>query len=261
MLELCYFSQLWNRVVKERLALSPRPLEGDLVLAAPGTGPAVVLLNPKTLKVEATVDVEPVAVRVLTAEDITARTFSMKDVLLPLPGRGLVLPTNAMAERYEALLAADGITLATVDGITAAREPLPPLAAASYRPVVNRPEAVAWEFFEGETGAPLQTHGKPAAAKPIADAKQLHLRLSFQLSGGATNLGMLTRELLQYATKTARQTSTTRPAPESPVTSSPKPTATATAKPMPVLEEVPAVAPLTAPLAGATATGGVAVAL
>lgn len=79
-----YQSYVWNRMASERIArYGLRVVEGDLVQLVNGE------------------------IRIATG-DATIR--SIRDVVLPLPGRGTIFPSNTIGDLYKQLLNDDGIT-------------------------------------------------------------------------------------------------------------------------------------------------------
>lgn len=50
-------------------------------------------------------------IRTLTEADIASGKYTIKDVLLPLVGSGIIFPANEIADYYKSLLAKDGITM------------------------------------------------------------------------------------------------------------------------------------------------------
>ena len=47
----------------------------------------------------------------ISAEDIANNKYSIRDVILPLPGHNVILPNNQMAAVYENLLVGDGLKM------------------------------------------------------------------------------------------------------------------------------------------------------
>lgn len=178
-----YQSYLWNRLASERVRRfgALQPVVGDMVE-------------------------EQGTYRVLSMPD-EASACSMDDVVIPMPGAEVQPPAGGwLAELYESLLAADGLTPLS---LATARQPEYRLKGA-YRRLVHKPRAMSCELLSySEVDAPLcatdeeallPDHAPPCAA-PAADddAPFLALKLQFQLPSSAYATVLL-RELLRTDT-------------------------------------------------------------
>ena len=119
-----YQSLLWNKMATERLALGTEgAIEGDLVLVDAGAAddgegddetppdtPSEAGGTPVAATAAGSKPLRPwPPVRHVTAQEAAAGTFSMKDVVLPIPGAETAFPTHAAGvELYGQLLSADG---------------------------------------------------------------------------------------------------------------------------------------------------------
>lgn len=111
-----YQSYVWNRVVSERVEkYGLEPIEGDLVLVSEQP-----IENDKDEENEDDLedidenDIDSrmkVQVKVLTKEDIDAKTYSITDVVLPLPGFEVEFPKNALAESYKEIMKEDNLDI------------------------------------------------------------------------------------------------------------------------------------------------------
>ncbi len=128
-----YQSLLWNKMASARLELGTHgAIEGDLVLVDPANDAhsdqeetPEDASEPPSTPVEgagaASASSKPLRpwppVRHVTAAEAAAGTFSLKDVVLPIPGAETAFPTHAAgAELYASLLAADGFDASLVKG-------------------------------------------------------------------------------------------------------------------------------------------------
>mmetsp|Transcript_12328 Transcript_12328/g.11952 ORF Transcript_12328/g.11952 Transcript_12328/m.11952 type:complete len:767 (-) Transcript_12328:91-2391(-) len=82
-------------------------------------------------------------VRILTSEDIAANTFTIKDVILPLPGHNIILPTNDIGSYYLNLLSKDGMSLEFFSKCLPAHR-----MNGAYRRLIQMPTDFEWNYFE-----------------------------------------------------------------------------------------------------------------
>jgi tRNA pseudouridine13 synthase len=82
-------------------------------------------------------------IRVLTSEDIAANIFTIKDVILPLPGHNIKLPTNDIGSFYLNLLSKDGISLEFFAKCLPAHR-----MNGAYRRLIQMPTDFEWNYFE-----------------------------------------------------------------------------------------------------------------
>ena len=97
-----YFSRLWNLAASERLRRHGlrRALEGELVLPR-GKRFARLMRRGSGARRD--------AVHVVTAEEAAAGVYSVRRVVLPLPGRLIEMPRTAVGRFYSQLLDLDGV--------------------------------------------------------------------------------------------------------------------------------------------------------
>ena len=97
-----YFSRLWNLAASERLRQHGlrRALEGEFVLPR-GKRFARLMRRGSGARRD--------AVHVVTAEEAAAGTYSVRRVVLPLPGRLIEMPRTAVGRFYSQLLDLDGV--------------------------------------------------------------------------------------------------------------------------------------------------------
>jgi tRNA pseudouridine13 synthase len=138
-------------------------------------------------------------VRIVQTE-AEAETFSMSQVVLPLPGAKIVLPTNEIGTYIKALLEQDGLDLTFkndrefhLDG--------------DYRPLIVRPSDFSFnairynnpdgELVQTEEEALLQEQGRgPKALDAVSDGARVALHLQFSLPSSAY-ASCLVRELVK----------------------------------------------------------------
>ena len=191
-----YQSSLWNRLVSERVRRygALQPVAGDLVAVRGG----------------AALELGESEFRVLEERDVPH--YSMADVVMPMPGTDVQLPGGWLEQMYKDMLAADGLTPASLG---ASRQPEYRLRGA-YRRVVQKPRQCSCALLRyTHPDAPLcntdeerlvdavrAAHQLPPLSELPAsepDAPLLALQLVFQLppSSYAT---MLLREILRTDT-------------------------------------------------------------
>jgi len=115
-----YQSLLWNSAASHRVAHSDpdHAIEGDIVIR-PGEPTEAATAKPI----------------VVTAADAKSRRWTIWDVVLPLPGRSVILPNHSTKLAYTTTLAADGLS---VESLGSTRYPEYSLCGG-YRRVVLRP--------------------------------------------------------------------------------------------------------------------------
>lgn len=168
-----YQSYIWNMAASERIRrFGLVCVVGDLVLAseAGGEGAAVDLLlgagedlmgddcdegggadavaDPAVAKAEDAIDhshqssKSKVNVRALTPEDIYGGAYTIRDVLLPLPGFDSQLPANEIGDFYTQALARDGIALSLFTSCFAQYR-----SSGAYRRIIQMPDDFQWSCF------------------------------------------------------------------------------------------------------------------
>lgn len=190
-----YQSYVWNSVVTERLdKYSPdKPIIGDLVIAQDaavaedyvaedgdesGAAAADADTEPATKKQRSASD----AVVVITTDNIGQ--YSIYDVVLPLPGYDIVYPQNELKQRYDELLAADGVDFSSLLRSTNSEYHLP----GSFRHILKKPIDVTHEIkrYNDPTLPLLSTDVDILMNKPtptsVPDGAYRALCLEFQLS-------------------------------------------------------------------------------
>lgn len=82
-------------------------------------------------------------VHILTSEDIISNKYSIRDVVMPLPGHSIILPTNDIAIYYENLLSIDGLSLKFFSSCYPQHR-----MNGAYRNILEIPSDFQWNFFE-----------------------------------------------------------------------------------------------------------------
>jgi tRNA pseudouridine13 synthase len=81
-------------------------------------------------------------IHVVTASDVAARTFTIRDVVLPLAGHGITLPGNQIGEYYTSLLQKDGLTISRFSVCQPHYR-----TGGAYRRLVQFPTDFQWEVL------------------------------------------------------------------------------------------------------------------
>ncbi|XP_024017328.1 multisubstrate pseudouridine synthase 7 [Morus notabilis] len=89
-------------------------------------------------------------VKVVAAEDILAGNFAIDDVVLPLPGSRVILPTNDIAQVYHDLAKKDAISL--TESAHNVKEFSITSMTGSYRRVFQKPVDYEWELLTYTNG-------------------------------------------------------------------------------------------------------------
>jgi TruD family tRNA pseudouridine synthase len=210
-----YQSYVWNTVASDRLTRFSResPVVGDLVIPHDkmtedavdesedgGVEREAEASSPATKKPKTSAEASrPKAnVTVVTAENLAQ--FSIYDVVLPLPGYSIKYPENALKQRYDEVMRADGVDFQSLERATNSEYHLP----GSYRHVVKKPVDVKHDLkrYTDPTVPLLETdvdhlEGRTAQAS-VPGGKSRALCLEFQL-GPSSYATMAVRELLKQS--------------------------------------------------------------
>uniref|UniRef100_A0A669BST7 Pseudouridylate synthase 7 homolog n=1 Tax=Oreochromis niloticus TaxID=8128 RepID=A0A669BST7_ORENI len=175
-----YQSRVWNTMVSRRIeAFGLKAVKGDLVLK--GT-----------------------TAHVLSAEE--AESYSIHDIVMPLPGFDVIYPTHHIGEGYRELLTADRLDIDNM------RHKVKDYSlAGAYRRVIIRPTDVSWSVINYDDPRVSLVHSdfeklenKPA---PVfnKEGKYRALRMEFSLPP-STYATMAIREVLKLDTSIKKQT-------------------------------------------------------
>uniref|UniRef100_W5UI22 Pseudouridylate synthase PUS7L n=1 Tax=Ictalurus punctatus TaxID=7998 RepID=W5UI22_ICTPU len=129
-----YCSRLWNEAACFRLrTLGPRPVQGDLVLAAACRDSQAEEETPAS------------QVHVVTSAEEHDGVFSLDQVVLPMPGNSVKYPENALGSWYQERLGQDGL------GSCRFRIPSLKLnVPGCYRPLLSYPRNVSYNLHVDE---------------------------------------------------------------------------------------------------------------
>lgn len=124
-----YQSLIWNEMVSRRIAkFGLQVCEGDLVYSSEDENVATEVIDDETAIVEDE-DVDDSTgetnlgsseqqrsseVKIVTKADIESNSYTIFDVILPLPGHDVMYPGNECAEWYKERLAKDGLSSETL---------------------------------------------------------------------------------------------------------------------------------------------------
>lgn len=175
-----YQSYVWNNIVSKRVAeYGLKVVPGDLVLK----GATAV---------------------VLTEEDVDS--YTVHDVVMPLPGYDVIYPTSKIGEAYKNMLTEDGLDICNM------RHKIKDYSlAGAYRKVVIRPSDVSWEMVSyDDPKIPLvHTDADKLEGRPepvfVKEGKYRALKMEFSLPP-STYATMAIREVLKMDTSIKNQT-------------------------------------------------------
>jgi len=153
------------------------------------------------------------AIRPLTQQDIDARTFTLRDVVLPICGHDSLLPQNEIGAYFVEMLAQDGLSLDSFRTCSQVYR-----MTGAYRRLLQMPAGLSWRLLRysdpnAELARTELTHvrARPgdtlAPAGADAESPDGHLRalfLEFTLPPG-TYATMLLREVTKESTETQYQ--------------------------------------------------------
>ncbi|XP_053572532.1 pseudouridylate synthase 7 homolog [Bombina bombina] len=175
-----YQSYIWNNIVSKRIEeYGLKVVPGDLVLKG---ATAVVV------------------------EEADVASYTINDVVMPLPGFDVIYPKHKIAQAYEEMLAADNLDIKNM------RHRIRDYSlAGAYRKIVIQPQDVTWEVIAyDDTKIPLvetdvdKLEGKP---QPVfnKEGKYRALKMEFSLPP-STYATMAIREVLKMDTSIKNQT-------------------------------------------------------
>lgn len=223
-----YQSVIWNRVASRRIRdLGYRLVPGDLVFVdksleevdlEPVLDVDATLEQNETVQQDDKEDAEQQEqvpelsrfkslVKPLTEADIESGTYTIFDIVLPLPGHDIAYPANECANWYEELLAADGLSSEKLKQKTKMHS-----LTGAYRKVFIKPEHLDWKLVPYEK--PNDTlvlsdleklNGEPEPV-PAENAPHKALLLEFRLPSSAYAT-MALREILKVDTSALHQRS------------------------------------------------------
>ncbi|XP_007425614.1 pseudouridylate synthase 7 homolog [Python bivittatus] len=174
-----YQSYVWNNMVSKRIEeYGLRAIPGDLVLKG---GTAVHI------------------------EEADVDSYTIHDVVMPLPGFDVIYPKHKIGESYKEMLAADNLDINNMKHKIRDYS-----LSGAYRKIIIRPQNVSWELIEyDDPKIPLFTtdldklEGKlPAALAREGKYKALKMEFSLPPSAYAT---MAIREVLKLDTSIKSQ--------------------------------------------------------
>eukprot|EP00698_Gefionella_okellyi_P015679 TRINITY_DN4441_c0_g1_i1.p1 TRINITY_DN4441_c0_g1~~TRINITY_DN4441_c0_g1_i1.p1 ORF type:complete len:633 (-),score=118.94 TRINITY_DN4441_c0_g1_i1:3-1901(-) len=193
-------SFVWNTVVSHRIrTYGLRPVPGDLVLRSGNIDSVVEDADMQ----DAQDGQSRVQVQVLTEAD--HQQYSINDVILPLPGFDIQMPTNDLAAVYDATVRSMGVT-PSMYRHSHKEYALP----GAYRRLIARPGDLQWRTMRYndvnarllETDLDRLNGVQPPQSEP--DGKYLALILSFNLPTSAYAT-MLIREIMKTSTSVQAQ--------------------------------------------------------
>jgi len=79
----------------------------------------------------------------VTAEEAAAGTYKIDDVVLPLPGKGIIYPTHEIGPLYQQRLQEDGIAEVIAEGHRIREYAL----SGAYRHILARPGDMEWKLI------------------------------------------------------------------------------------------------------------------
>ena len=107
-----YQSFIWNEITSRRIEkFGLKPIVGDLIIL---TEQPKLHNEENDNDISDENDIDKIVsqdVKILTQEDIDNNTYSITDIVLPLPGYDIKLPANEIAEYYKELLEKDNLDI------------------------------------------------------------------------------------------------------------------------------------------------------
>uniref|UniRef100_W5LB54 Pseudouridylate synthase PUS7L n=1 Tax=Astyanax mexicanus TaxID=7994 RepID=W5LB54_ASTMX len=151
-----YCSRLWNEAASYRLNTLPhRPVQGDLVWTS------------SRQDEPATEESDTAQVHIITSAEEKDNVFSLKQVVLPMPGNTVKYPENVLGKWYQDRLSQDGLGSCRFR-ITSLKLNVP----GCYRPLLAYPHNITYS---------LQTTEEESFTEPSPPPSTTALKLSFDL--------------------------------------------------------------------------------
>ena len=197
-----------------------KPIVGDLIVVA-GVHTLYKSCEGEKPDGEKAVEVKSAEheVRALTESDLLTGEFALKDIVLPLPGRQSVYPSNELREVYKTLLEKDGLSFASFGRGTLVESNL----VGGYRPIIATPKNVSYQlkryndFTEPllPTDLDILAHPEKKDIYPgVEDGKHLALCCSLELPSSCYAT-MCFRELMKLSSNVQVQIQFNAPTPSS----------------------------------------------
>lgn len=138
-----YQSYIWNKVASKRIELfGLQVVEGDLIVYK-NNDKKVMEDDGDLFEEDSAID-QYIRARPVTKEEVDEQTFSIFDVVLPMPGFDIVYPTNEELKRvYVEEMAKDGL-----DPFKMARRVREFSLAGSYRNLMSKPEGIDYKIIK-----------------------------------------------------------------------------------------------------------------
>eukprot|EP01119_Soliformovum_irregulare_P015366 TRINITY_DN4319_c0_g1_i3.p2 TRINITY_DN4319_c0_g1~~TRINITY_DN4319_c0_g1_i3.p2 ORF type:complete len:280 (-),score=122.42 TRINITY_DN4319_c0_g1_i3:46-885(-) len=194
-----YQSYVWNHMTSKRLEISKKILAGDLVIVEKLAG------NSKDEEEEADEDEDSrhVTVKHVTEEDIQQGTYTIFDVVMPLPGHSVQYPTT-MRDAFKEFMLKDGIDM---DGMVHKIKDFS--LEGGYRLMLQKPKNLTWKFhrYDDPTIPLTRTDVMILKGQQLTEnpqGKYLALEMSVDLMKGSYAT-MLFREIFKTSTSTTAQ--------------------------------------------------------
>ena len=171
-----YQSYVWNVVASARMRLSSTDvLEGDLVLVNSNAPEEMDIDDPDAggeFSLTEMGNEENIAVKVLTAEDVSSGDYTIRDIVLPTPGYDVTYPSREeLRQAYIDTMAPDGL-----DPFNMRRVVREISMVGHYRRVIHRPEDVQWDILRyDDRDTLLDTDDLPKEGEYMALRVQLRL--------------------------------------------------------------------------------------
>lgn len=204
-----YQSRVWNTVAARRRELfGGKVVEGDLVIVKleQNQAPAKTNGNQEEVDDEGEVIIRPTGAdsatavedryeraRPLTGEEAASGTYTIFDVVLPMPGYDVAYPANAVGEYYKEVMGRDGL-----DPHDMRRKWKDISLSGSYRKVMAKAESVSFE---------IQNYTEEDEQLVLTDLDRLEGRESLPIGTGPRTAVILKLQLgsSQYATMALRE--------------------------------------------------------
>jgi tRNA pseudouridine13 synthase len=171
-----YQSYVWNVVASARMRLSSTDvLEGDLVLVNSNAPEELDIDDPDAggeFSLSEMGNEENIAVKVLTAEDVSSGDYTIHDIVLPTPGYDVTYPSRKeLRQAYIDTMVPDGL-----DPFNMRRVVREISMVGHYRRVIHQPEDVQWDILRyNDRDTLLDTDELPKEGEYMALRVQLRL--------------------------------------------------------------------------------------